>query len=247
MHAETHATVREGLLVGLLGGGAVLLWWLVVDLLSGAPLATPSALGEVLLGGDRPTGDAALDMSAVGVYAIAHFTMFAVLGLVLIRLVHLVTEHLELRMGLWIAIVLTAAWLTLHTYVLARYTRHGIPLWGMVGAAVVGIAHHAGGYVGAASGAPALAPAGAARGRGRDPACAARRAAAPDLTASCADAVRSRSLGMGRGGAVLGALLRAAAPCDEPGRCHTPSRTPGEGPWNANRCRPATKAPTSVP
>jgi hypothetical protein len=139
MHAETHGTVREGLLVGLLAGGAVLLWWLVVDLLSGAPLATPSALGEVLLGGDRPTGHVPLDLSAVGVYAVAHFTMFAVLGLVLIRLVHLVTEHLELRMGLWIAIVLTAVWLILHTYVLARYTRHGIPLWGMVGAAVVGI------------------------------------------------------------------------------------------------------------
>lgn len=139
MHAETHSTVREGLLVGLVGGGAVALWWLVVDLLSGAPLATPSALGAVLLGGDRPTGSDPVDLGAAGAFTIAQFAMFAVLGLVLVRLVHLVTQHLELRMGLWIAIVLTAAWLTFHTYVLARYTRHAIPLWAMVVAAVVGI------------------------------------------------------------------------------------------------------------
>ncbi|MGH7630309.1 MAG: hypothetical protein ACREOF_13200 [Gemmatimonadales bacterium] len=140
MNAETHSTVREGLLVGLLGGGAVALWWLIVDLFSGAPLATPNALGRVLLGGDRPTGATPLDLAAIGAYTGVHFGTFAVLGLVLVRLVHLVQQHWELRMGLWIAIVLTTAWLTLHTYVLARYTRHAIPLWAMVAAAVVGIA-----------------------------------------------------------------------------------------------------------
>ena len=139
MHAKTHSTVREGLLVGLLGGGAVALWWLIVDLLAGAPLGTPNALGQVFLGGDRPTDSTPLDLGAVAAFTGVHFGMFAVLGLVLVRLVHLVLQHWELRMGLWIAIVLTTAWLTLHTYVLARYTRYAIPLWAMVAAALVGI------------------------------------------------------------------------------------------------------------
>lgn len=65
--------------------------------------------------------------------------MFAALGLVLVRLVRLVTQHWELRMGLWIGIVLTTAWLGLHTYALARYTRYAIPWWAAVGGVLVGI------------------------------------------------------------------------------------------------------------
>src|SRR5687767_2514623 len=122
MHAETHSTVREGLLIGLLGGGAVALWWLVVDLLGGTPLATPNALGQIFVQGQRPTDPTALDAGAIAAFTVVHFAMFAVLGLVLVRLVHLVTERWELRMGLWIGIVLTTAWLAFHTYALARYT-----------------------------------------------------------------------------------------------------------------------------
>lgn len=138
MH-ETHSTVREGLLVGLLGGGAVALWWLVVDLLGGRPLATPNGLGQIFIEGDRPAGPTPLDGSAIAAFTLVHFAMFAVLGLILIRLVHLVIRHWELRMGLWIGIVLTTAWLGLHTYALARYTQSAVPWWATVGGALVGI------------------------------------------------------------------------------------------------------------
>jgi hypothetical protein len=139
MHAETHSTVREGLFVGLLGGGAVAVWWLVVDLLGGRPLSTPNALGQVFTEGSRPTGAAGLDAGAIAAYALVHFAMFAVLGLILVRLVHLVTQYWELRMGLWIAVVLTTAWLAFHTYALARYTLYAVPWWATVGGALVGV------------------------------------------------------------------------------------------------------------
>jgi hypothetical protein len=137
MHAENHSTVREGLAVGLLGGAAVALWWLVVDLLGGTPLATPSGLGQVFIAGERP--GSGVVPRAIAAFALVHFAMFAVLGLVLIRMVHLVSQHWEYRMGLWIAIVLTAAWLIFHTYALARFTQYRMSLWATVGGALVGI------------------------------------------------------------------------------------------------------------
>jgi hypothetical protein len=140
MHAESHSTVREGLFVGLLGGAAVALWWFVVDLLGGAPLATPNALGQVFIEGDRPTASGALDAGSIVAFTLVHFAMFGVLGIVLVRLVHLVSEHWELRMGLWIAIVLTTAWLAFHTYALARYSRYAVPWWALVGGSLIGIA-----------------------------------------------------------------------------------------------------------
>jgi hypothetical protein len=139
MHAETHAPVREGLLVGLLGGAAVALWWVLVDLLQGAPFATPNAFGQLFIEGDRPLAEGNVEVGPILAYLLAHFAMFAVLGIVLIRLVHLATERLELRMGLWIAVVLTTAWLAFHSYALATFTRYALPWWATVGGALVGI------------------------------------------------------------------------------------------------------------
>ena len=139
MHAESHSTVREGLFVGLLGGAAVAAWWFVVDLLAGTPLATPNGLGQIFIEGDRPPGAGPLDTSAIVAYTVVHFVMFAVLGLALIRLVHLARAPLELRMGLWIAIVLVTAWLVFHTYALSRFTGYTLPWWATVGGALIGI------------------------------------------------------------------------------------------------------------
>ena len=139
MHAESHSTLREGLLVGLLGGAAVAAWWLLVDALGGTPFATPNGLGQVFIEGDRVATNGSLDVSAIVAYTVVHFVMFAVLGLALIRVVHLASQHLELRMGVWIGIVLVTAWLVFHTYALSRYTGYVVPWWATVGGGLVGI------------------------------------------------------------------------------------------------------------
>jgi hypothetical protein len=140
MQAESHSTVREGLFVGLLGGGAVALWWLLVDVLAGAPLATPNGLGQIFIEGDRAPGAGPLEPGAIVAYTAVHFALFIVLGLALERLVHIVSERWELRMGLWIGIVVAAAGLVFATYALSRYTGYALPWWATVGGAVIGIA-----------------------------------------------------------------------------------------------------------
>ena len=139
MHADTHSPAREGVLVGLLGGGAVALWWVIVDLLQGTPFATPNAFGQLFVEGNRPLAQGELDAGSIVAFLAAHFAMFAVLGIVLIRLVHLASERWELRMGLWLGIVLTAAWLAFHAYALAIYTRHALPWWATAVGALLGV------------------------------------------------------------------------------------------------------------
>jgi hypothetical protein len=140
MPADTHSPAREGVLVGLLGGGAVALWWVVVDLLQGTPFATLNAFGQLFVEGNRPVAQGELDAGSIVAFLVAHFAMFAVLGIVLIRLVHLASERWELRMGLWLGIVLTTAWLAFHSYALAIYTRHALPWWATAVGALVGVA-----------------------------------------------------------------------------------------------------------
>lgn len=77
-----HETVREGLVAGLIGAGAVAAWFLILDGLAGRLLFTPAALGSVLFHGASST--AGVDVSAVTVLAYTglHVGAFVVVGLV---------------------------------------------------------------------------------------------------------------------------------------------------------------------
>ena len=44
-----HRTLREGILAGLIGATSVAIWFLVIDVIGGRPLHTPSVLGEALM------------------------------------------------------------------------------------------------------------------------------------------------------------------------------------------------------
>lgn len=75
-----NATYREGISVGLIGAIAIAVWFAVLDLSRGDPLATPIMLGNsiasLFLGGELPSPAGAF----LG-YTIFHFTAFIVLGL----------------------------------------------------------------------------------------------------------------------------------------------------------------------
>ncbi len=47
--AERHSAWGEGTDVGLIGGTVVAVFFLVLDLIAGVPLRTPSVLGELLM------------------------------------------------------------------------------------------------------------------------------------------------------------------------------------------------------
>jgi hypothetical protein len=138
MSVRTHSTVREGLLVGLAGAAAAALWYFVTDLAAGAPLRTPSTLGQVLVHADSTPSPNHIIPTAVVGYTALHVVTFAVIGVVLTWLVHLVIERRSLRMGLWLAVVLAFTWLVMHTYLLTPATGYRIPWWSPVGGAVIG-------------------------------------------------------------------------------------------------------------
>ena len=79
--AGTSGTVlREGIVSGLLGAGAVALWFLAIDFARGEPFRTPSLLGSALLG--RPGG-----VPAILAYTLLHGIAFIAIGVVAAALV----------------------------------------------------------------------------------------------------------------------------------------------------------------
>jgi hypothetical protein len=85
-----HGLLWEGLVTGLIGAGAVALWFLVVDLAQGRPLYTPALLGGLVTGSAEPAA-AALGggrVALAGVYTVVHLLAFVLVGVVAVFLVH---------------------------------------------------------------------------------------------------------------------------------------------------------------
>lgn len=73
--------VREGLIVGAIGATGVAIWFLVLDLVAGQPLLTPSALGAVLAG-DFSSGSTDVHLPWVIGYTAFHLAAFFTVGLI---------------------------------------------------------------------------------------------------------------------------------------------------------------------
>lgn len=85
---KSHSVMAEGTDVGIIGGLAVAIWFLILDTIAGNPFQTPSLLGQVVLFGDaRPETDR-LVFGAILVYTAFHFAVFALIGMGLVVLVH---------------------------------------------------------------------------------------------------------------------------------------------------------------
>ena len=84
-------SVREGLIAGALAASGVAIWFLVVDLLAGVPLDTPTRLGQAVA---SLLGLASVaDPVAVLGYTALHYGAFAVLGVAAAAVVHLAQRH----------------------------------------------------------------------------------------------------------------------------------------------------------
>lgn len=79
---ESWGAIREGVIAGLIGAGAVALWFLVVDLVQGRILFTPAAIGSALIGGARAASEVDITALTVLSYSIVHVFAFVVTGLV---------------------------------------------------------------------------------------------------------------------------------------------------------------------
>lgn len=86
-------TLYEAFYSAALGGGMVALYFLVIDVIAGQPLFTPSLLGSVMLSGADPAAVEGIDLSAVAIFSLIHFAGFALLGLVASWLVRTLEER----------------------------------------------------------------------------------------------------------------------------------------------------------
>lgn len=81
MAVSERSLIREGLLTGLIGAAVVALFYLGIDLVRGAPMLTPSALGEAFVLRDGNASTEAVNLTAVAVYTVVHVLTFAAFGL----------------------------------------------------------------------------------------------------------------------------------------------------------------------
>jgi hypothetical protein len=93
--------LRDGGVAGIVGGGAIMLFFLTRDLLIFTPLATPEALSDGLLSREGLAAriDARLRVLRILLFSLIHLGIFAVLGIVLAKLPRVIRFWNALLMG----------------------------------------------------------------------------------------------------------------------------------------------------
>jgi hypothetical protein len=115
MAEREHNFLREGVITGFIGGTAIALWFLVVDVVAGRPFYTPIFLGKGVVSvlGKNMMGDTAFT-HVVG-YTIFHYAAFVIVGIVLTVIVHQAERTPAILAGLLVAFVI----MTLGFYMIA--------------------------------------------------------------------------------------------------------------------------------
>ena len=139
MNAVEHSTVREGIVVGLLGAAVVAAWYFVFDMAAGQPFRTPNVLGKMVFRGDLQPGVREIVPGIVAGYTVLHLLMFAVVGMGLTLLTHLATRNLGLRMGVWIGLVVAFCFFAGMTFMASTATGERVPLWSVVGGTLAAV------------------------------------------------------------------------------------------------------------
>jgi hypothetical protein len=85
---DRHGTIREGVILGVLGATGVAVWFLIVDTIAGQPFFTPRVLGE----------------SVKNIVAPDNFA-FTLAGIAIIGLVHGSARHIGLLAGMMMLFV----------------------------------------------------------------------------------------------------------------------------------------------
>jgi len=88
-----HHWLTEGIGVGVLGGAAVALWFLVLDMLTRSALYTPAALGSAVFHGAQGPAEIQKNFATIGSYTMLHFAVFIVLGVLFVWMVDRVQSN----------------------------------------------------------------------------------------------------------------------------------------------------------
>src|SRR5690348_12603548 len=72
--------LREGFIAGLVGAGAVALWFLIIDIIAGRPFFTPAMLGSAVFWGVRDPAMVVVEYSRIIGYTMIHVSAFIIVG-----------------------------------------------------------------------------------------------------------------------------------------------------------------------
>jgi hypothetical protein len=139
MPHQHHSNLREGLLAGLLGGLIVAAWYFAVDVGRGELLYTPNVLGQVFAEGDTIPSTRTITSPAVVQYSLLHFGWFILFGVALAALTHLAIRNPQLRMGVWLLLVIGFVFWLGVSYTLYRLTDQRLPGWTLFVGSILGI------------------------------------------------------------------------------------------------------------
>src|SRR4029077_13216029 len=119
---DTTRVYQEGIVGGILGGLTVALWFLVVDFAQGRPLHTPTVLGQALFGrgvwpGTLESMPPSLEM--VAMFTWVHLLAFAVIGVVVSRLIVMAEANPGLGFGFVLLFVILEACFTAAVMIVA--------------------------------------------------------------------------------------------------------------------------------
>lgn len=131
---NSHSTMAEGTDVGIIGGLAVAVWFLILDTIAGHPFQTPSLLGQVVLFGDSQPDTNQLVFGAILVYTAFHFAVFALLGMGLVVLVHWAVRDPVVRYALLPVFLVFEVMFYGLLEVLSERTNTLFPFWAVLGA-----------------------------------------------------------------------------------------------------------------
>ena len=133
MQERSHSIGSEGLDVGIIGGLAVAVWFLILDILRGHPLQTPSLLGQVVLFGESAP-QTGFVFGAFLLYTAFHFLVFALIGMGLVAVVHWSVENPVVRYALLPLFLAFEVIFYGLLEVLSERTNELFPFWAVVGA-----------------------------------------------------------------------------------------------------------------
>jgi hypothetical protein len=123
-------TIREGLVVGLIGAVAVALWFLLIDVVAGRILFTPAALGSILFHGATGLGDVRLDAVTILAYTGLHVGAFLATGLLAAAIVaYAESGHEYVLLGAVLLFVSFEAFFIGLLAIVAQWLLAVIPWW----------------------------------------------------------------------------------------------------------------------
>lgn len=97
---RSHATLRYGLITGVIGAVIVAVWFLIIDVMRGQVFYTPAALGSALLFGATSPGDVVVSAGVILAYTALHFVAFLLLGLLVAHIAEQAEQNPPMLIGL---------------------------------------------------------------------------------------------------------------------------------------------------